>query len=57
MNDENCGPDNFRWRNDYGLNNIDIDPNTDEYEPGFYRVAIVSRKGDNHSESPVVLSI
>ena len=43
VNDESVGPDNYHWKSDYGVSEIEIDPNTDKFKSGLFRVAFVTR--------------
>ena len=43
VDDENVGPQNYHWRSEYGFHQVEIDPNTDSFKLGTYRVAFVTR--------------
>jgi len=46
VNDENVGPQNFDYKAEYGVSPFDIDPNTDSFRPGLFRVTFVTDQDD-----------
>ena len=54
VNDENVGPQNFDYKAEYGVSPFDIDPNTDSFRPGLFRVTFVTDQDDqSESASPI----
>lgn len=46
VDDENLGPQNFDYRAEYGVSPLEIDPNTDSFQPGLFRVTFVTDQAD-----------
>ena len=57
VNDENVGPDNYHWKSDYGICEFEIDPNTDNFQPGLFRVAFVTKQDQQALNQSIALSI
>ena len=55
VDDEQVGPKNFKWKSEYGYHKLEIDPNTDLFKPGLFRVAFVtiqpSAEDEEHTAS------
>ena len=43
VDDENIGPENYHWKAEYSICPITIDPNTDVFHPGLFRIKFVTK--------------
>jgi len=56
---ENVGPQSYDWKSECPLSQVEIDPNTDKFKPGLYKVVYVTRpadpkKQDQQTANPVI---
>ena len=47
-----AGPDNYKWKSEYGPNQVEIDPNTDKFCNGRFHIAYVSKPLDEDQQEP-----
>ena len=57
VDDDNLSKDNYRWKSDYGVCRFEIDPNTDKFKLGLYRVLFVTTRSKKAAASKSIEQI